>query len=177
MDSPQLITKILPIVTIILAFVFFIALKLTSRFKSRALGKPDGKNIPDFRIAVNHKKQNRDRIKLKCPALVERPRGIMKTSVKEITLNGAFLTCPNPLPIGEAFQVKIFIANHHPLKFDADVLWNNRNVSVEKIVSRGMKIRFLQLSNNERLTLEKIISNPLTVVKAAKNSTQNREDY
>ena len=67
---------------------------------------------------------------------------------------------PNPPPIGEMFPVKIIMENQEPLKFEAEVLWNNINVSADKIIHRGMKVRFLQLSNDDRKTLYEIISTP-----------------
>ncbi|MFC1577560.1 PilZ domain-containing protein [Thermodesulfobacteriota bacterium] len=81
--------------------------------------------------------------------------------MKEISLNGAFVTCPRPFPIGEAFQIKIFLGAEKSLTLKADVLWNNSNVPQDQIVARGMKVRFLQLSDDERQILNEIVSDTL----------------
>ena len=98
-----------------------------------------------------------ERFKLECPAIIERSGGFTRVGIKEITLNGAFVTCPRPFPVGEKFQIKIIPEKASPLSLDADVLWNNQNVPRDQIVSRGMKIRFLQLSEDDRQNLNDIV--------------------
>lgn len=160
MEGSRLITQVLPAITIILGVVLFLAFKLISRAKNRASGAKTGESLLGFQLDTPTETQDRDRRKLICPALLKKSQGIMKTSLREITLSGAFLTCPNPLPVGETFQLKIITDSPQPLQFDAEVLWNNKNVSPDKIINRGMKVRFLQLSNDDRKTLGEIVSNP-----------------
>jgi hypothetical protein len=38
------------------------------------------------------------------------------------------------------------------------VVWNNQNVLEEEIVTRGMKVRFLKLSESDRKMIDEIIS-------------------
>jgi hypothetical protein len=161
MEGSHLFSRILPIVTLILVGVFAIALRLISRFKSKAIDSKSAQSLAGFKIDAKNDTQDGERIKIKCPVLIEKSRGIMKTSLKELTLNGAFLTCPNPLPIGDTFHAKIFMQERPPLKFNAEVMWNNKNVSADKIISRGMKVRFLQLSVEDRKILNDIVSNPV----------------
>jgi hypothetical protein len=158
MEGSDLITKVLPLVTIILVVVFVIALKVISRAKNKAFGNQSRDSLSGIDMEPSNDVQNRDRLKIKCPVLIERSQGLMKVSLKEITLNGAFLTCPNPLPIGELFPMSILVQDQEPLKFNAEVLWNNQNVAADKIVSRGMKVRFLRLSTGDRKVLYEIIS-------------------
>lgn len=160
MEGSRLITQVLPAITIILGVVLFLAFKLISRAKNRASGAKTGETLLGFQLDTPTEAIDRDRKKLICPVLLKKSQGVMKTSLREITLNGAFLTCPNPLPVGQTFEVNILVDNTEPLKFDAEVLWNNMNVSADKIVNRGMKVRFLQLSNEDRKTLAEIVSNP-----------------
>ena len=82
----------------------------------------------------------------------------MKVGIKELTTNGAFVTCPNPFPIGESFPIKILLNDRDPQTFNAEVVWNNQNVIEEEIVSRGMKVRFLKLSEGDRNMINEIIS-------------------
>ena len=152
--------RIVLLVTIMLAGMLFFAVKLIARAKNKAGGRRGDESLIALQFDALPKSQNRERKKLICPVLLEMPQGIMKTSLKEITANGAFLTCPNPPPIGEMFPVKIIMENQEPLKFDTEVLWNNSNVSADKIIHRGMKVRFLQLSNDDRKILNEIVSAP-----------------
>ena len=95
---------------------------------------------------------------LKCPALIERSQGFTKVGIKEISINGAFVTCPRPFPVGETFQIKIIFNKEKSLALQADVLWNNDNVPQDQIVARGMKVRFLQLTGDEQLFLKEVLS-------------------
>ena len=161
MEGSGLDIRVILIVSILLAGVLFMAVKLIARAKNKAGGRKNDTSLAGFQFEATTERQNYERKKLICPVLLKKPHGIMKTSLKELTPNGAFLTCPNPPSIGEMFRVKIIMENQEPLKFDAEVLWNNNNVSADKIIHRGMKIRFLQLSNDDRKALNEIISTPL----------------
>ena len=158
MEGSSLDIRIILIVTLLLAGVLFLAAKLIARAKNNTGGRQSNASLIGFQFDDPADKQNFERKKLICPVLLKKPQGIMKTSLKELTPNGAFLTCPNPPPIGEVFPVKIIMENQAALKFDAEVLWNNNNVSADKIIHRGMKVRFLQLSNDDRKTLSEIVS-------------------
>jgi hypothetical protein len=84
--------------------------------------------------------------------------GVMKVGIKELTTSGAFITCPHPFAVGESFAIKILLNNRGAHRFQAEVIWNNQNVIDEEIVVRGMKVRFLQLSENERKLIDETIA-------------------
>jgi Na+-transporting methylmalonyl-CoA/oxaloacetate decarboxylase gamma subunit len=158
MEGNTLIIRGLPFITIILALLFFVVLRVVSRFKKQTRGDTKSKNLPAFQFEAKDERKQPERIQLGCPALIDRSRGIMKVRIKELTTNGAFITCPNPFPIGESFPLKILIADHSPQTFNAEVVWNNQNVLEEEVVTRGMKVRFLQLSEQDRKIIDEIIS-------------------
>jgi hypothetical protein len=158
MKNPNFLIQVLSILTITLCLVFFIIYKILSRFKNQTKGNPDGGKLADFKLSAPKKMPVVERLKLKCPSLIERPQGFTKVGIKEISINGAFVTCPRPFPIGETFQIKIFFEAEKSLALKADVLWNNNNVPSDQIVARGMKVRFLQLSGAERQILNEIVS-------------------
>jgi len=157
MKNPNFLVQVLPILAIILCAVFFIIYKILSRIKNQAMGHPAGGKLADFKLATADKRPAVDRLKLECPALIERSQGFTKVGIKEISINGAFVTCPRPLPVGETFQIKIIFKKDKSLALKADVLWNNNNVPQDQVVARGMKVRFLQLSDDERQFIEEII--------------------
>jgi len=161
MKNPNFLILVLSILTITLCVVFIVIYKILSRFKSQTKGNPDGGKSSDFKLSAPKKMPVVERLKLECPALIERPRGFTKVGIKEISINGAFVTCPRPLPLGETFQIKIFFKEETSLALKADVLWNNNNVPKDQIVARGMKVRFLQPSDDERHILKNIVSDRL----------------
>jgi hypothetical protein len=158
MEGKSSIIQGLPFITIILVLLFFIILRVVTRFKKKALGATGSKNLPVFQFETKHELRQPERIQLRCPALIDRSNGFMKVGIKELTTNGAFVTCPNPLPVGESFQIKILLTDRNPQTFHAEVLWNNQNVLEEEVVTRGMKVKFLQLSETDRKMIDEIIS-------------------
>jgi hypothetical protein len=157
MEEKSSIIQGLPFITVILALLLFIIFRVVSRFKKKALGDSGGKNLPNFQVEIKSKEDQPERIQLKCPALINKSKGVMKVGIKELTTNGAFVTCPNPFPVGESFPLKILIDDLEPHTFNAEVVWNNRNVLEEEIVLRGMKVRFLKLSESDRNMINEII--------------------
>ena len=158
MEGKNFIIQGLPFITIVLALLFFIIVKVVSRFKKQALGDTSGKNLPNLQFEVQSEKDQPERIQLKRPAFIDKSKGVMKVGVKELTTNGAFITLPNPFPIGETFPIRILLGDREDLTFNAEVVWNNQNVLEEEVVTRGMKVRFLQLSENDRKEINEIIS-------------------
>ena len=158
MKNPDSLVQVLSILTLSLGTVFFIAYKILSRYKNQAKGYPDVGKSTEFRPAAPDKMPAVERLKIGCPAVIERPHGFTKVGIKEISINGAFVTCPRPLPLGETFQIKIIFTKEKSLALKADVLWNNNNVPRDRIVARGMKVGFLRLSEDERQFLKEIIS-------------------
>lgn len=158
MEGNSSFTEVLLYISIILALMFFIGARVISRFKKRAQGDTAGKNLSNLQFEVNVEKERPERVQLKCPALIDKSKGVMKVGIKELTTNGAFVTCPNPFPIGESFPIKILLSDRDPQTFNAEVVWNNQNVIEEEVVSRGMKVRFLKLSESDRNIIDEIIS-------------------
>ena len=163
MEGKSSIIQGLPFISIILALLFFIVVRVISRFKKGALGDTGSKNLPNLQFEVKAEKERRERVQLKCPALIDKSKGVMKVGIKELTTNGAFITCPNPFEIGESFPIKILLNDHDPQTFNAEVVWNNQNVIEEEIVTRGMKVRFLKLTESDRKMINEIISLRLQV--------------
>jgi hypothetical protein len=157
MDGKGSIIQGLPFVTIILALLFFLFLRVVSRFKKQALGDTNGKEILNLQFEVTAATAHAERTQLKRPALIEKDAGVIKVSVKELTSSGAFITCPRPFPLGESFAIHILLNDRKPHRFQAEVIWNNQNVIEEEIVVRGMRVRFLKLSEDERKMIQDII--------------------
>ena len=157
MDGKSSIIQGLFFITIILALLLFVIFRVASRFKKQALGDTGTKNLPHFQVGVKAKEDQPERIQLECPALIDKSKGVMKVGIKELTTNGAFVTCPHPFSIGETFPMKILLNDHDPQTFNAEVVWNNQNVLEEEVVTRGMKVRFLQLTETNRKIVNEIL--------------------
>jgi Tfp pilus assembly protein PilZ len=62
-------------------------------------------------------------------------------------MGGAFICCNDPLPVGTIFGLTLVIQDEEPLAATAKVVWSNVNVPIERVVNRGMGIRFIQMSD------------------------------
>ena len=157
MDGNSPIIQGLLLISIFLALLFFIFFRLVSRYKKKALGDTDSKSIHNLQFQVQSQTAQAERVQLKRPALIEKAAGVMKVGIKELTTSGAFITCPHPFPVGESFAIKILLSQDTTYRFQAEVIWNNQNVINEEIVVRGMKVRFLKLSEQERKMIRETI--------------------
>ena len=80
-------------------------------------------------------------------AWMETAEGIMDLKVRNISLGGAFLCCKKPLPLEKVFSLSIMGPDNEPMKATAQVVWSNANVPEEKVINRGMGIRFIKMSD------------------------------
>ena len=157
MDGNSPIIQGLLLISIFLALLFFIFFRFVSRYKKKALGDTDSKSIHNLQFQVQSQTAQAERVQLKRPALIEKAAGVMKVGIKELTTSGAFISCPHPFPVGESFAIKILLSQDTTYRFQAEVIWNNQNVINEEIVVRGMKVRFLKLSEQERKMIRETI--------------------
>jgi Tfp pilus assembly protein PilZ len=61
-----------------------------------------------------------------------------------ISHGSAFMTSNTSLNIGEKFQLVIHLPERPPLQLKAEVTWSNMLLPPEKVVRRGMGIRFIE---------------------------------
>ncbi len=78
---------------------------------------------------------------------IQTPDGPVAAVVKNISLGGAFILCKKPLPVGEVFRLTIPDPDKEPLIATAVVVWSNANFPDEKVINRGMGIRFIKMSD------------------------------
>ena len=78
---------------------------------------------------------------------LETPDGAVAAQVKNISVGGAFICCPKPLPVGEMFHLTMTGPDSEPVKATAKVVWSNVNVPDHKVVNRGMGVRFINMSD------------------------------
>ncbi|MGZ3950620.1 MAG: PilZ domain-containing protein, partial [Flavisolibacter sp.] len=92
-------------------------------------------------------KREHPRADVNWAALMETPDGRIDAQVKNISLGGAFICCKKLLSIGEVFPLTMIGPDNEPVMATAKVVWSNVNVPEEKVVNRGMGVRFLKMSD------------------------------
>lgn len=121
-------------------------------------GKVEPIKLQETRL---EEKRQYPRAELKWPVTMEIPLGSVKAETKNISVGGAFLCCENPLVTRQVFALSIEIPDHEPLDVTGEVVWNNANVPDDKVVTRGMGIRFIQISAEGRHLIKSAVENYL----------------
>lgn len=88
-------------------------------------------------------KRHHPRADVAFPVALKTARGDFEAALKDISVGGAFVICQNPLPLNQKFQIDIDLKDKNTLLLNAEVVWSNINVPDDKIVNRGMGIRFI----------------------------------
>ena len=91
------------------------------------------------------------------PIKMKTSQEILSAGIKDISIESAFIVCPNPLPVKEQFRIAIDIPNQEPIVLPVEVVWSNSNVPEDKVLSRGMGIKFLQSTEKVRESLHNAI--------------------
>ena len=103
-------------------------------------------------------KRRHPRVAISWQALMEQPGRREAVHLKDISLGGAFVVCGEPLALKDRFTITITIPDQEPLPLNAEVVWSNANTPLDRVVYRGMGIRFIENEEKERSRLQKAIS-------------------
>ena len=98
------------------------------------------------------------RVRISLPVRIQTAQGAIRAVTKDLSLGGAFICCQNPLPLNEKFLLSIAMPHGDSLYLDAEVVWSNTNVPAEKVVNRGMGVRFLLITKADRMILNDLVS-------------------
>ena len=140
-----------------LVFLWF----LKTLFKRRVAKNQTNQTAAEIQKTSWEEKRKHPRVSVSWPARMETPEGSLKAQLKDISLGGAFVVCPKPLPLSEKFLIFIEPPEQTPLELNAEVVWSNANVPEDKIINRGMGIRFINNPDEIRSRLNDVITSYL----------------
>ena len=87
--------------------------------------------------------------KLEWPVSAQVDGGVIHGETKNITPTGAFIRCRKPPRLNEVFDMVINAPNK-PLNVKAEVVWSNTYGYDDEVTPRGMGVRFLKISEEDR---------------------------
>ena len=91
------------------------------------------------------------RADIKWPVVVKSDKRTMEGVTSNVTPNGVFIHCQQPLRLNEVFDMDISIpGSDQSLKAKAEVIWSNRYGPNDDISPRGMGVRFIRISSEAR---------------------------
>lgn len=127
-------------------------------FMRRVAHKPSNQMAASAQNTSWEEKRRHPRVSVSWPARLKMPDESLQVQLKDISLGGAFVVCPNPLPLSEKFRISIEPPKQTPLELNAEVVWSNANVPEDKIINRGMGIRFINNADEDRSRLNDVIT-------------------
>ena len=111
-------------------------------------------------MTSRQERRRHPRGKAKWSVTLETDQGVINTETLDISLEGAFVRCLDPLKPGEPFKMLINVPNSdRRLAVDSEVVWVNVHGPDHSVTPRGMGVQFTQLSNNDRQFLSRMIIN------------------
>jgi Tfp pilus assembly protein PilZ len=102
-------------------------------------------------------KRRHPRIDITWQAVLENAARTEKVALKDISLGGAFVCCQQPWALQDKFKFSLNLPDRQPLQLNAEVVWSNVNMPSDKVVNRGMGIRFINNPEQARRQLQAAI--------------------
>ena len=147
----------------ILSFVLI----LFKNFKKRMIPQNRSTDLIDLINFQVEEKRNEKRADIVWPVSVETGNDIIKTETKDLTRSGAFIKCSKPLKPGEQFVLAIETPAKGTISLNAEVVWSNANIPEDKVVTRGMGIRFIKNTDNDLKYLKSSLEEYLESISSA----------
>ena len=126
--------------------------------RKRMLPENESQGVINLNDYLCEEKRKDRRVGITWPVLMETVQGMMKAKTKDLSPGGAFIVCQEPLSLGEKFRLTIEVPDKDPVNLTSEVVWSNSNVPEDRIVTRGMGIRFIQNRDEDRKYLNSAIS-------------------
>jgi len=98
------------------------------------------------------------KVSIQWPVTLECHGGTVPATARDISLGGAFIACGDPLPLKERFYLAMEMPGEARLFLNAEVVWSNGNVPEERVVTRGMGIKFVDNRETDRACLKNRIA-------------------
>jgi len=104
-------------------------------------------------------KRKTSRVKVQWPVTIETAEGPLNGEIINISIGGAFLRCQELPRSKEAFRLTIHPPDHQALSATVSVTWSNFNVPEGDVVNRGIGVRFLGISEEDRRFISEAVAN------------------
>jgi len=94
--------------------------------------------------------------KIKWPVLIENGEHSFEGVTLILNPNGAYISCAKPLSLNQVCNVTINVPDSaNPIKASAEVVFSNKYGPDDNISPRGMGVRFLNISGEDRKVIAK----------------------
>ena len=105
---------------------------------------------------MERERRRHARAKIRWPVIVQRPEGNVQGETLNFSKNSAFIRCRKPLRLSEVFDMTIDTPDRR-LELNAEVVWSNIYGEDDEVTPRGMGVRFLNVSSEDRDFLAEVL--------------------
>ncbi len=106
------------------------------------------------------------RVEPNWPATIKTSSGkTAEVIIASITHGSGFIASTMKLAIGEKFQLTIHLPDRSPLQLRAEVIWSNMHLPAEKVMNRGIGIRFIEAGEDAICLINDTITQHAITVK------------
>jgi c-di-GMP-binding flagellar brake protein YcgR len=98
------------------------------------------------------------RVKIKWPVTTETTEGPLNGETLNISTAGTFICFQKVPRLKETFHLTINPPNHQAITVTAEIIWSNFNVPESEVRNRGMGVRFLEISDEDRQFISQVVA-------------------
>jgi hypothetical protein len=143
-------------------FILLLSLKFIQSllaFRNRSSPFSYDSPIPANGIAATqHERRHYTKAPIRLPVNIITAEGTITAETLDISVGGAFICCASPLPVKEVFPLTITLPHGGTLALFAEVVWSNASTPHDRIVHRGMGVRFLRITDYDRMIFNNLVS-------------------
>jgi hypothetical protein len=143
-------------------FILLLSLKFIQSllaFRSRSSPFSYDSPIPSNGMAAaQQERRHHTKTPIRLPVNIITAEGTITTETLDISVGGAFICCASPLPVKEVFPLTITLPHGGTLALFAEVVWSNASTPNDRIVHRGMGVRFLRVTDYDRMMLNNLVA-------------------
>ena len=109
-------------------------------------------------MVIPQERRKHPRAKTKWSVTLQTSQSVINTEIHDISPEGAFIRCLDPLEPAESFKMVINIPqSDRRLTVDSEVVWINSLGPDHSVTPRGMGVQFTEISNRDRQFLSRMI--------------------
>jgi len=109
-------------------------------------------------LATEVERREHDRIRVRWPITVFTDRSTIEGETRNVTVDGIFICCEEPLRLNEIFPMSISPPNHQTVEVTGKVIWSDLYAVDEKNTAFGTGICFVKISDGDRHFFEDVVS-------------------
>ena len=109
-------------------------------------------------MAGKNEKRKHDRIRVRWPVTVFTNRGMIEGETRNISGDGIFICCEEPLRLNEIFPASMGAPNHQTIWFTGKVIWSDLYAVDDRDTAFGTGICFVKIADGDRHFFSQVVS-------------------